>query len=143
MRCPKCQSDNPDTKLFCGDCGTQLTSQEDAQTSFTKTLEIDVEEPARGTIFADGLAAAYYAAGEMEKARLEYTEIISLTISRLYYGDIYAKSIYILGKIHEQQGDTAEAIEQYEKFLDLWKDADQGIPEVADAKERVAELVGK
>ena len=25
MKCPKYHSDNPDTKQFCGDCGTQLT----------------------------------------------------------------------------------------------------------------------
>jgi len=36
----------------------------------------------------------------------------------------------MLGKIHEQQGDTAKAIEHYEKFLSLWKDADPGIAEV-------------
>ncbi|MFC1783868.1 zinc ribbon domain-containing protein [Planctomycetota bacterium] len=24
MKCPKCQSDNPDTKEFCGDCGAKL-----------------------------------------------------------------------------------------------------------------------
>jgi cytochrome c-type biogenesis protein CcmH/NrfG len=44
----------------------------------------------------------------------------------------------MLGKIYEQQGDTAKAIENYEKFLDLWKDADPGIAEVEDAKERLA-----
>ena len=48
--------------------------------------------------------------------------------------------LYILGKIYEEQGDTTKAIEHYEKFLTLWKDADPGIPEVDDARKRVAGL---
>jgi cytochrome c-type biogenesis protein CcmH/NrfG len=46
----------------------------------------------------------------------------------------------MLGKINEEQGDTAKAIAHYEKFLDLWKDADPGIAEVEDAKERLIGL---
>jgi len=46
----------------------------------------------------------------------------------------------MLGKIFEEQGDIAKAIEHYKKFLDLWKDADPGIVEVEDARERLAGL---
>jgi len=46
----------------------------------------------------------------------------------------------MLGKIYEEQVDTAKAIDNYEKFLDLWKDADLGIAEVEDAKKRLAGL---
>jgi len=56
------------------------------------------------------------------------------------YGDVYVKSFYMLGKIYEEQGDTDKAIEHYEKFFDLWKDADPGIAEVENAMERLAEL---
>ena len=41
------------------------------------------------------------------------------------------------------QSKTAKAIEHYEKFLDLWKDADPGIAEVEDAKKRVAKMKGR
>lgn len=34
----------------------------------------------------------------------------------------------------------SKAIEHYEKFLSLWKDADPDFPEVEDAKERLAAL---
>jgi hypothetical protein len=46
----------------------------------------------------------------------------------------------MLGKIYEQKGLNAKAIEHYERFLDLWKDADSGIAEVEDARERLAGL---
>jgi serine/threonine protein kinase/Tfp pilus assembly protein PilF len=90
--------------------------------------------------FANSLALTYYESGDLESARDQYEKITAFTSTRLQYGDIYAMSFYMLGKICEELGDTAKAIESYEKFLDLWKDADPGIAEVEDAKGRLAEL---
>ena len=92
--------------------------------------------------FIDSLAFAYYGAGNTEKAQEAYERVTSLTTGRIGDGDIYAKSFYMLGKIHEEQDNRAKAIEHYEKFLDLWKDADPGIAEMEDAKKRLAGLKG-
>lgn len=37
-------------------------------------------------------------------------------------------------KIYKDKGKVRKAIEHYDKFLYLWKDADPGIPEIIDAK---------
>ncbi|MFB0565690.1 MAG: hypothetical protein ACETWK_08445 [Candidatus Aminicenantaceae bacterium] len=42
--------------------------------------------------------------------------------------------------MYEEKGWKGKAIEHYEKFLDLWKDADHGIAEIEDARERLGGL---
>ena len=91
-------------------------------------------------LFTDPLANAYYQSGDLDKAQSAYEEISSMVWVNYYFGDIYAKSFYMLGKIWEQKGDTAKAIENYGKFLTLWKAADPDLPEVEDARKRLAVL---
>jgi serine/threonine protein kinase/tetratricopeptide (TPR) repeat protein len=88
----------------------------------------------------DNLARAYYEAGNLERAAEEFELITTLTWGRINDGDIYAKSFYMLGKIYEQMGKKREARKNYERFLDLWKNADSGLPEVEDARARLAAL---
>jgi tetratricopeptide (TPR) repeat protein len=94
----------------------------------------------RHALFIDSLAKAYYQSGNLEKAQKKYERIISLTMGRLMYGDIYAKSYYMLGKIYQQKDWKGKAIENYEKFLELWKEADPNIPEIKDAKKQLSIL---
>ena len=91
-------------------------------------------------LFIDPLALSFYKKGDLERAREAYERLTFLTYGRFYHGDIYAKGFHMLGKIYEQMGWKGKAIENYEKFLSLWKDADPGIAEVEDARERLAEL---
>ncbi len=88
-------------------------------------------------LLINSLAQAYYEAGDLAKALEEYKRITSLTFPRIWDGDIYAKSFYMMGKIYESMGKKAKATENYGRFLDLWKDADPGIPEVIDARKRL------
>jgi cytochrome c-type biogenesis protein CcmH/NrfG len=88
------------------------------------------------------MGTAFYKSGDLNSASLEYEKIVSLGIGRLDYGDVYARSYYRLGIIAEQQGKKAEAVEHYRKFLELWKNADPGRPEVEDARRRLAAFSG-
>jgi tetratricopeptide (TPR) repeat protein len=92
--------------------------------------------------FMEPLARAYEKAGNLEKARAEYEKIIALTSGRLIYGDIYAEACYRLGVIAEKRGQKDKAVEHYRKFLDLWENADSGLPEVEDARKRLEGLKG-
>jgi tetratricopeptide (TPR) repeat protein len=84
------------------------------------------------------LASAYYANRNLEKAREAFEKITLLKFGRQDNGELYAKSFYMLGKIYDEQGNSLKAKENYEKFLDLWKDADPGMPEVEETKNKLA-----
>jgi len=53
MKCPKCQAENPETKQFCADCGTQLIpSSKDVRPNATETLRTPIRELTGGSTFA-------------------------------------------------------------------------------------------
>jgi len=90
--------------------------------------------------YLDALASTFYKSGDLENAYDYYEKIISLTTGRLRWGDIYAISYYMLGRIYQEKGWIGKAIDQYETFLDLWNDADPGVLEKEDAKKQSAFL---
>jgi len=52
----------------------------------------------------------------------------------------YPRSIYLLAKVYEQMGERRLAIKNYTKFLDMWKNADNDLPDLINAKKRLVNL---
>jgi tetratricopeptide (TPR) repeat protein len=48
-----------------------------------------------------------------------------------------------IARLYEQKGDRRQAILSYQKALEQWKNADKDLPELVDAKERLAKLKGE
>jgi len=90
------------------------------------------------------LARAYLEAGRLGEAVAEFEKALSACDESRAWNAIWAvKAHYLLGLAYEKSGWNKKAIEQYEEFLEIWKDADPGIPEVEDAKERLEKLKAK
>jgi len=87
------------------------------------------------------LAKTYLESGKIGEAVAELEKSLSRYDDSRVSVPIWAvKAYYLLGLAYEKSGWNKKATEKYEEFLDIWKDADPGIPEVADAKERVKKL---
>jgi tetratricopeptide (TPR) repeat protein len=81
-------------------------------------------------ILEDALADGYFETGRIDEAIVEYERAL-----RLFPG--MAMAHYHLGQAYLKKGSTELARAQFRQFLDLWKNADPDLPELAYAKSRV------
>jgi len=96
----------------------------------------------RETLVDDSIALTYLESGNADKAIEKYKEFIEKDFLGYEAQEAWILAHYQLGILFEKKGDAAEAAKYYERFLEFWKDADPDIPEVDDAKKRLAGLTG-
>lgn len=70
------------------------------------------------------LADLYFKSEQFDLAEKWFKTVSTQTIGRYFYGDLFAKSFYYLGKIYQKKGWVGKAIESFEKFLILWQSGD-------------------
>jgi tetratricopeptide (TPR) repeat protein len=81
--------------------------------------------------FEDCLANAYLETGRVDEAIAEYERILRLNPN-------YPLAHYHLARSYERKGLPERARTSYERFLQVWKDADADLPEVVSARERLS-----
>jgi len=89
--------------------------------------------------FKNLLARAYLKAGDYTNAINCFELLIEdySDIFRLFYGIEAVKMHYYLGVAYENSGRIDKAADSYKKLLNIWKDADSGLSEIAAARERL------
>jgi tetratricopeptide (TPR) repeat protein len=88
----------------------------------------------------DVLARTYKKQGDLDKAIAEYERLTKFdpqSNDRRLINPVYH---YRLAKLYQESGLSSKAISRYEKFLNIWKNADEDLPELIDAKARLARL---
>jgi tetratricopeptide (TPR) repeat protein/DNA-binding winged helix-turn-helix (wHTH) protein len=81
--------------------------------------------------FEDCLANAHLELGQVDEAIAEYERILRLNPN-------YPLAHYHLARAYERKGLPERARISYERFLQVWKDADADLPEVVAARERLS-----
>jgi len=90
------------------------------------------------------LAEAYFKSNMIGEAVVELEKLLLIyDDSRLLNAIKAVKAYYLLALAYEKSGWNNKAVEKYEEFLKIWKNADPGIKEIEDAKERLMKLKGK
>jgi tetratricopeptide (TPR) repeat protein len=91
--------------------------------------------------YLESLAYYYFRLGDWEKAIPIYEKIISDHRSMGWEGqECFVQSHLQLGKAYEEAGNMTRAIEYYNRFLELWKEADPDLPDLLEVKYRLEQL---
>jgi tetratricopeptide (TPR) repeat protein len=91
-----------------------------------------------GALFRDGLARTYLAEGEKEKAAEALEGLLHSGYERLSLPVLYVQALYKLGILKRELGDEPASRKYLESFLEHWGKADWDLPDVRDARRRLA-----
>lgn len=87
-------------------------------------------------VFRSYLASAKEQAGDLKGAAEILRRLLETPGDRLDFDGAFAKAVLGLARLEDRLGRRAAARAGYGRFLELWKDADPGRPEVAEAQTR-------
>jgi hypothetical protein len=85
--------------------------------------------------FRDGRARVANARGDLAGAVELYRSLNTPSIDSKWVGaPLEPRYVLETARLLDRMGDQDAAHAEYQRFLDLWKDADEGLPELAEAR---------
>ncbi len=91
----------------------------------------------------DGAARALRAQGDLAGAITEYRQLLTPSMTSKFTSFLEPRYVLELARLLDETGDAEAARVEYERFAELWKDADPELqPLVEEARQRAAELAG-
>jgi tetratricopeptide (TPR) repeat protein/predicted Ser/Thr protein kinase len=112
----------------------------DTNTAVSYLERVYKDSPTPSFDIRSHLAEIYLKRGRLDEAVSQLENALSRYDDDRVWSSRAVKAYYLLGLAYEKSGWNKKAIEKYDEFLDIWKNADPGIPEVTDAKERLKKL---
>jgi tetratricopeptide (TPR) repeat protein len=107
---------------------------EEAVNSFAMAARLGADD------IEENQALAFRLKGDGEKAVEKYRQLVLRERLGYEIQESWILAHYEVGKLYEQKGELGEAVKYYERFLEIWKDADKDLVDVTDARRRLARL---
>jgi tetratricopeptide (TPR) repeat protein len=85
----------------------------------------------------DWRARIHKARGNVVGAIAEYRHLLTPSAEHKFVGVLEPRYVLELARLLDEAGDETAAREEYRRFLDLWKNADPDLPELAEARARL------
>jgi tetratricopeptide (TPR) repeat protein len=90
--------------------------------------------------YRDGLARVAKAQGDLRRAIQIYRQLLVYGPDSKFVPVLEPRYVLELARLLEQARDKAEARKEYERFLQMWMNADADLPELAEVRRAVARL---
>jgi len=128
-------SDRADALLLKGEIALAKGKPADAVSLFESASAL-----VESNYHRESLAYALAERGDLDEAVRRYQELTRRAEFGWEAQEYWLLANYRLGQLYETKGDTVEAIRSYSAFLDIWKDADENLPDLIDARNRLRRL---
>ncbi|MBN2381307.1 protein kinase [bacterium] len=89
--------------------------------------------------FRDGLARVRIANGDDAGALAVYQDLITPDIGDKLVSPLTPRFVLAMARLYERLDQTEKARASYQRFLDLWQNADQNLPELIETKQFLAD----
>jgi tetratricopeptide (TPR) repeat protein len=98
------------------------------------SLHVVLVSLANNLPYRDGLARATAARGGSREAIEIYRRLNQPDIASRWTAVLEPRFVLAAARLADRAGDRATAKAEYARFLELWKDADEGAPELSEAR---------